>query len=159
VGGERNWDYRYTWIRDGSFSVFALLGLGFSDEAAGLGKWIRDRVEERAGGEDSPLAIMYRVDSSSDLEEFTLDHFEGYKGSSPVRIGDGAAGQLQLDIYGEAIDSIYRFDHMTPVVADRGWNDLTRSTGSASTGTSPTRASGRPGAAGARSCSAGASPG
>jgi hypothetical protein len=65
--------------------------LGFTDEAAGLGYWIRDRVEERAGGEDSPLAIMYRVDGSSDLQEFTLDHFEGYKGSSPVRIGNGAA--------------------------------------------------------------------
>ena len=76
------------------------------------------------GSEDTPLAIMYRVDGSSDLEEFTLDHFEGYKGSSPVRIGNGAAGQLQLDIYGEAIDSIYRLDHMTPVIAERGWNDL-----------------------------------
>jgi GH15 family glucan-1,4-alpha-glucosidase len=124
VGGERNWDYRYTWIRDASFSVFALLGLGFTDEAAGLTAWIRDRVEERAGGGDSPLAIMYRVDGSSDLEEFTLDHFEGYKGSSPVRIGNAAGEQLQLDIYGEALDSIYRFDHMTPVVGERGWNDL-----------------------------------
>ncbi len=124
VGGERNWDYRYTWIRDASFSVFALLGLGFTDEAAGLSMWIRDRVEERAGSEDSPLAIMYRVDGRSDLDEFTLDHFEGYKGSGPVRIGNGAAGQLQLDIYGEAMDSIYRFDHMTPVIAERGWNDL-----------------------------------
>ena len=125
VGGERNWDYRYTWIRDASFSVFALLGLGFTDEAAGLGAWIRQRVEERTGGNGSaPLAIMYRVDGSSDLDEFTLDHFEGYKGSRPVRIGNGAAGQLQLDIYGEAINSIYRFDQMTPVVAERGWNDL-----------------------------------
>ena len=124
VGGERNWDYRYTWIRDASFSVFALLGLGFTDEAAALGTWIRDRVEERAGGEESPLAIMYRVDGSSDLDEFTLDHFEGYKGSSPVRIGNAAGEQLQLDIYGEALDSIYRMDHTTPVVADRGWNDL-----------------------------------
>jgi GH15 family glucan-1,4-alpha-glucosidase len=124
VGGERNWDYRYTWIRDASFSVFALLGLGFTDEAAGLSMWIRDRVEERAGREGAPLAIMYRVDGRSDLDEFTLDHFEGYKGSGPVRIGNGAAGQLQLDIYGEAMDSIYRFDHMTPVIAERGWNDL-----------------------------------
>ena len=125
VGGERNWDYRYTWIRDASFSVFALLGLGFTDEAAGLGAWIRQRVEERRGGNGSaPLNIMYRVDGSSDLEEFTLDHFEGYKGSAPVRIGNGAAGQLQLDIYGEAINSIYRFDQITPVIAERGWNDL-----------------------------------
>ena len=127
VGGERNWDYRYTWIRDASFSVFALLGLGFTDEALGLGAWIRDRVEERAGGNGSaPLAIMYRVDGSSDLDEFTLDHFEGYKGSRPVRIGNGAADQLQLDIYGEAIDSIYRFDHLNPVVGNRGWGDLVR---------------------------------
>ncbi len=125
VGGERNWDYRYTWIRDASFSVFALLGLGFTDEAAGLGAWIRQRVEERRGGNGSaPLNIMYRVDGSSDLDEFTLDHFEGYKGSRPVRIGNGAAGQLQLDIYGEAINSIYRFDQITPVIAERGWNDL-----------------------------------
>ena len=126
VGGERNWDDRYTWIRDASFSVFALLGLGFTDEATGLGAWIRNRVEERAGGQGAPLAIMYRVDGSSDLAEFTLGHFEGYKGSSPVRIGNGAAGQLQLDIYGEAMDSIYRFDHMTPVVGDRGWTDISR---------------------------------
>ena len=125
VGGERNWDYRYTWIRDASFSVFALLGLGFTDEAAGLAAWIRQRAEERTGGNGAaPLAIMYRVDGSSDLDEFTLDHFEGYKGSSPVRIGNGAASQLQLDIYGEAINSIYRFDQITPVVAERGWNDL-----------------------------------
>jgi GH15 family glucan-1,4-alpha-glucosidase len=126
VGGERNWDYRYTWIRDASFSVFALLGLGFTDEAAGLSVWIRSRVEDRnrGNGNKSPLAIMYRVDGSSDLDEFTLDHFEGYKGSRPVRIGNGAADQLQLDIYGEAMDSFYRFDHMEPVVAERGWNDL-----------------------------------
>jgi pentatricopeptide repeat protein len=124
VGGERNWDYRYTWIRDASFSVFALLGLGFTDEAAGLGAWIRDRLEDRAGNGDSPLAIMYRVDGSSDLSEFTLDHFEGYRRSSPVRIGNGAADQLQLDIYGEAMDSLYRFECMMPVVGERGWNDI-----------------------------------
>ena len=67
---------------------------------------------------------MYRVDGTLGPEEFNLDHFEGYKGSRPVRIGNAAGEQLQLDIYGEAIDSIYRFDHMTPIVAERGWNDL-----------------------------------
>jgi pentatricopeptide repeat protein len=126
VGGERNWDYRYTWIRDASFSVFALLGLGYMDEAAGLAAWIRDRLEERAGSDGSPLAIMYRVDGSSDLSEFTLDHFEGYRHSAPVRIGNGAADQLQLDIYGEALDSIYKMDSLTPVVGERGWNDIVR---------------------------------
>ncbi|HBW20126.1 MAG TPA: glucoamylase [Actinobacteria bacterium] len=125
VGGERNWDYRYTWIRDSSFSVFALLNLGFTDEAYGLGYWIRNRVEERKRGDGSPLSIMYRVDGSSDLSEFTLDHFEGYKGSSPVRIGNAASDQLQLDIYGEAIDTIYRLDQVRPIMAERGWNDLT----------------------------------
>ena len=124
VGGERNWDYRYTWIRDASFSVFALLGLGFTDEAAGLAAWIRDRVEKRASTSDTPLAIMYRVDGSSDLSEFTLDHFEGYRGSSPVRIGNGAADQLQLDIYGEAMDSLYRFESMAPAIGERGWTDI-----------------------------------
>ena len=124
VGGERNWDYRYTWIRDGSFSVYALLGLGFFDEAAAFGSWLRDRVEERRKDGGTPLNIMYRVDGSSDLDEYTLDHWEGYRGSSPVRIGNGAAEQLQLDIYGEAMDSIYFIDQGPFGVPDEGWNDL-----------------------------------
>ena len=107
IGGERNWDYRYTWVRDASFSVYALLGMGFTEEAAGLGRWLGAKVDEQVGGEGGPLNIMYRVDGSSDLIEETLPHWEGYKGSSPVRIGNGAADQLQLDIYGEAIDSLY----------------------------------------------------
>ena len=110
IGGERNWDYRYTWIRDASFSVYSLLGLGFTEEAAGLGQWVRARVDERISGSGRPLNIMYRVDGSSDLIEETLPHWEGYRGSKPVRIGNGAADQLQLDIYGEAIDSFYRAD-------------------------------------------------
>ena len=92
VGGTRNWDYRYTWVRDGSFSVAALLGLGFTEEAAAFGDWLRRRVEERAGDGSGPLKIMYRVDGSSDLIEETLDHFEGYKGSRPVRIGNARIG-------------------------------------------------------------------
>jgi GH15 family glucan-1,4-alpha-glucosidase len=125
VGGERNWDYRFTWIRDASFSVFALLGLGFTEEAAALSRWIRDRIEERAGGDGPPLAIMYRVDGSSDLREESLDHLEGYQQSSPVRIGNGAADQLQLDIYGEALDSIRMLDSLSPSIGDRGWTVLT----------------------------------
>ncbi len=98
--GERNWDYRYTWVRDASFSVYSLLGLGFTDEAVALGRWLRARVEERSEQAGTPLDIMYRVDGSSDLREEVLDHWEGYRGSAPVRIGNGAADQLQLDIYG-----------------------------------------------------------
>jgi GH15 family glucan-1,4-alpha-glucosidase len=124
MGGERNWDYRYTWIRDASFSVYALLGLGFTEEAAGLGRWMRDRVHEQVGGAGGPLNIMYRVDGSSDLTEEILPHWEGYRGSSPVRIGNGAADQLQLDIYGEAIDSIYFGDQLGLEAGHGGWRRL-----------------------------------
>src|SRR5215210_6195648 len=108
VGGERNWDYRYTWIRDASF-----------------GGWLRDRIREQAGEGSGPLQIMYRVDGSSDLEEEVLDHLEGYRGSRPVRIGNGAADQLQLDIYGEAMDAIYLADTHGLQVVHQGWSKLT----------------------------------
>jgi GH15 family glucan-1,4-alpha-glucosidase len=124
IGGERNWDYRYTWIRDASFSVYALLGLGFADEAAAFMNWLFDRVHERAGSTSGPLKIMYRVDGSSDLTEETLDHLAGYRGSRPVRIGNGAADQLQLDIYGEALDSIYFADQRGVGTPHRGWTEL-----------------------------------
>ena len=90
VGGSRNWDYRYTWVRDGAFSVYALLGLGLTEEAAAFGEWLRARLEEHAGDGSGPLRIMYRVDGSSDLTEETLDHFDGYMGSRPVRVGNAA---------------------------------------------------------------------
>ncbi len=120
VGGERNWDYRYTWIRDASFSIYALLGMGFKQEAVEFCQWLRDRVEEKAGA-DGPLNIMYRVDGSSDLVEESLDHWEGYRGSSPVRIGNGASGQRQMDIYGEAVDSLYFADKHGIEMGHRGW--------------------------------------
>ncbi|MFF5497574.1 glycoside hydrolase family 15 protein [Streptomyces aquilus] len=103
TGGGRNWDYRYTWVRDGSMSVGALLGLGHLEEAHAFRDWLGERI--RAGGTVSgePLQIMYRIDGDPDLPEEVLDHWEGYRGSAPVRVGNGAAGQLQLDIYGEAV--------------------------------------------------------
>jgi GH15 family glucan-1,4-alpha-glucosidase len=121
IGGERNWDYRFTWIRDASFSVYALLRMGFTEEAAAFAGWLGDRVQEKAGGASGPLNIMYRVDGSSDLFEETLEHWEGYRGSRPVRIGNGAADQLQLDIYGEAMDSIYLGDQNGLTIGHRGW--------------------------------------
>jgi len=124
AGGERNWDYRYTWIRDGSFSIYALLGLGYTDEAAAFGVWLRDRAEEQAGNASGPLKIMYRVDGTSDLVEETLEHWEGWRGSRPVRIGNGAADQLQLDIYGEAMDSIYLADARGIIAGHQGWMSL-----------------------------------
>ncbi len=124
AGGERNWDYRYTWIRDASFSVYSLLGLGHVEEAAAFGQWVRDRVIEHGGDGASPLKIMYRVDGSSDLTEETLDHFEGWRGARPVRIGNGAADQLQLDIYGEALDAFAKIDGRGIQPAYEGWNAL-----------------------------------
>ncbi|HEY4569911.1 MAG TPA: glycoside hydrolase family 15 protein [Kribbella sp.] len=121
VGGERNWDYRYTWIRDASFSVYALLGLGFTEEAADFCGWLRDRVQEKIGGKGGPLNIMYRVDGSSDLTEESLDHLEGYRGSRPVRIGNGASDQRQMDIYGEALDSIFFADQHGIEVDHQTW--------------------------------------
>jgi pentatricopeptide repeat protein len=125
-GGERNWDYRFTWIRDGSLTMHALAGLGYVDEAAKFGAWLRERVTElSADTGPSPLKIMYRVDGSSDLTEQTLDHFEGWRGSRPVRVGNGAADQLQLDIYGEAMDAILTGDDYGLPIAHSGWLALT----------------------------------
>ena len=126
-GGERNWDYRYTWIRDGSLSIHALAGLGYLEEAAKFAVWLRDRVTESAGRDGSgPVKIMYRVDGSSDLTEQTLDHWEGWRGSRPVRLGNGAADQLQLDIYGEALDAFMASDDFGLEPAHVGWVALTR---------------------------------
>jgi GH15 family glucan-1,4-alpha-glucosidase len=124
LGGERNWDYRYTWIRDASFSVHALLGLGFTNEAEAFIRWLGDRVTEQVGTGSGPLKIMYRVDGSSDLDEAVLDHLEGYEGSRPVRIGNGAADQLQLDIYGEMLDSVWLADRHGSRVGHDGWKRL-----------------------------------
>jgi GH15 family glucan-1,4-alpha-glucosidase len=121
VGGERNWDYRYTWIRDSSFSIYALLGLGFTEEAEAFIGWLKDRVTEKAGDASGPLKIMYRVDGTSDLTEETLDHFEGWRGSRPVRIGNGAADQLQLDIYGESMDALALADTDGVLLTHQSW--------------------------------------
>jgi GH15 family glucan-1,4-alpha-glucosidase len=123
VGGERNWDYRYTWIRDASFSVYGLLGLGFTDEAEAFLSWLNDRVHE-ASEQKQRLQIMYRIDGQPDLEESILDHLAGYRGSRPVRVGNGAATQLQLDIYGEALDSIYLADRHALAPSDEAWRNI-----------------------------------
>jgi GH15 family glucan-1,4-alpha-glucosidase len=127
LGGGRNWDYRYTWIRDAAFSLYALLLLGFTEEAAAFMDWLTERFREShpsaAGG---PLQLMYGIDGRADLEEEHLDHLEGYRGSAPVRIGNGAAKQLQLDIYGELIDSVYLFNKFGSPISHDAWMDLTR---------------------------------
>jgi GH15 family glucan-1,4-alpha-glucosidase len=126
VGGERNWDYRYTWVRDAAFSVYGLLRLGFTEEAAAFMEWITDRFRDDTSSADGPLQIMYGIDGRTQLDEFTLDHLEGYMGSAPVRIGNGAADQLQLDIYGELIDSVYLYNKYGTPISHDAWEDLRR---------------------------------
>jgi len=126
VGGERNWDYRYTWIRDGSFSLYALLGLGHVEEARAFAGWLRNRGAELEPGSGHPLKIMYRVDGTSGLTEESLDHFEGWRASRPVRVGNGAADQLQLDIYGEMLDAAYLGDVNGLQVFTDGWEMVSR---------------------------------
>jgi GH15 family glucan-1,4-alpha-glucosidase len=126
IGGERNWDYRFTWVRDASFSVRTLVRLGYLDEAVAFGQWLRDRVTAPEDSATGPLNIMYRVDGDPDLDEQTIEGWEGYRGSFPVRIGNGAAGQLQLDIYGEALDSVYQVDRSGFEIGQPGWLAITR---------------------------------
>jgi GH15 family glucan-1,4-alpha-glucosidase len=126
LGGERNWDYRYTWIRDAAFSLYGLLRLGFTEEAHAFMGWLDERLRGRMTGESGPLQIMYGIDGRSELPEEILDHFEGYLGSAPVRIGNGAADQLQLDIYGELIDSVYLYNKYGEPIAHDAWQNIRR---------------------------------
>lgn len=105
IGGERNWDYRYTWLRDAAFTLYALMRIGFKEEAEAFIGWLDARMHEL--NEDGSLQIMYTIDGNHEIEEQVLDHLSGYKNSGPVRVGNGAYAQLQLDIYGELLDSIY----------------------------------------------------
>jgi len=122
LGGERNWDYRYTWIRDAAFTVYGLMRIGFTEEAGRFVDWIEHRCNEL--GPDQQLQIMYAVDGQPLLHEETLDHLEGYRGSRPVRIGNGAHQQLQLDIYGELLDSVYLYNKYGSPVSYDLWAHL-----------------------------------
>ena len=117
LGGERNWDYRYTWIRDAAFTLYGLLRIGFTEEAAQFMGWLESRCQH--SNPDGSLQLMYGIDGRSDLTEETLDHLDGYRGSRPVRIGNGAYDQLQLDIYGELMDAVYLYNkHGDPISYD-----------------------------------------
>lgn len=105
IGGPRNWDYRYTWLRDSSFSLYALMRLGYTEEGHRFNLWLKDRLQ--FGRPEGPLQVMYGIDGRTELPEYELDHLAGYRGSKPVRIGNAAFQQLQLNIYGELFDAIY----------------------------------------------------
>ena len=122
IGGERNWDYRYTWIRDSAFTLYGFLRIGFTEEARAFMGWLESRCQNSRA--DGSLQLMYGIDGRSELIEETLDHLEGYRGSKPVRIGNGAYDQLQLDIYGELMDAVYLYNkHGSPISYDL-WTKL-----------------------------------
>ena len=124
IGGERNWDYRYTWLRDSAFTVFALLRLGFTKEAQAFAKFIEGVCADP--NPDGSLQIMYGIDGRKQLIEESLDHLDGYMGSRPVRIGNGAYNQLQLDIYGELMDSMYLFNKHAHPIGHDAWLNFSR---------------------------------
>ncbi len=122
IGGERNWDYRYTWIRDAAFALYALMRLGFTGEAEAFMRWIEARCHERKP--DGSLQIMYGIDGRHSIPEEILSHLEGYKGSQPVRIGNAASNQLQLDIYGELMDAVYLYNKYGSPISYELWEEL-----------------------------------
>ncbi len=126
IGGGRNWDYRYVWIRDAAFTLYALLRLGFTDEAESFMTWLSERLGEGPVDDDlGPLRNLYDIDGNVPGDEHELDHLRGYADSKPVRVGNAAAAQLQLDIYGELIDSVYLFNKYGPGISHDAWADLT----------------------------------
>ena len=123
VEGERNWDYRFTWIRDSSFVLYAFLKLGFKEEASSFMQWISQRCEE-SSQQDGSLQIMYGLHGEHKLEEKQLSHLAGYKNSTPVRIGNDAYGQVQLDIYGELMDTVYLSNKYAEPISYNFWQHI-----------------------------------
>lgn len=124
IGGKRNWDYRYTWIRDASFTIYTLLKLGYKKEAREFMNWIEKQCNDI--GDAGSLRLMYTIDGRKDLFEIELDHLEGYRKSAPVRIGNGAYNQVQLDIYGELLDAVYIYDKHSVAISYDFWQDISK---------------------------------
>jgi GH15 family glucan-1,4-alpha-glucosidase len=124
IGGVRNWDYRFTWLRDATFTLYALIRLGFVEEVEAFIGWLKGRASDDA--ERGPLQVMYGIDGRRKLDEFALDHLCGYENSRPVRIGNAAYQQLQLDIYGEMMDAIYLANKYGNPISYAGWQGVQR---------------------------------
>ena len=123
IGGGRNWDYRFCWIRDAAFATFALMRLGYVGEAKRFNEWVLARTDASEAGD---LQILYRLDGSPEAPELTLDHLAGYRESAPVRIGNAAATQLQLDIYGALFDAGYLSDKYGESISYGAWERMSR---------------------------------
>eukprot|EP01113_Clastostelium_recurvatum_P048203 TRINITY_DN8729_c0_g1_i1.p1 TRINITY_DN8729_c0_g1~~TRINITY_DN8729_c0_g1_i1.p1 ORF type:complete len:857 (+),score=159.57 TRINITY_DN8729_c0_g1_i1:56-2626(+) len=129
VGGGRNWDYRYVWLRDAAFTIYAFMRIGFDEEATAFMGWVEERckhTEEAAKLGEMPLLIMYSIDGGMKLPETELHHLSGYKNSPPVRIGNDAAHQVQLDIFGELLDSVYLYNKYGELVSYDFWTHLVK---------------------------------
>jgi GH15 family glucan-1,4-alpha-glucosidase len=124
VGGDRNWDYRYTWIRDAAFTVYAFLRVGFTDEAVQFIEFLEKHCHIEKG-----LQVLYGIDGRREIPEVRLEHLEGYRGSRPVRIGNEAAKQFQLDIAGDLMDAIYLYNKYCEPLSHRLWNIVRRISG------------------------------
>ena len=123
IGGERNWDYRYTWLRDAALALYALIYVGFEDEARNFMGWLRDRCQE---DEDGLLQPLYGIDGRTDLAEVELSHLSGYMNSAPVRLGNDAHGQRQLDLYGAVLDAAYLYNKYGAPLDYDLWKNLTK---------------------------------
>jgi GH15 family glucan-1,4-alpha-glucosidase len=124
IGGVRNWDYRYTWLRDAAFTLYALIRLGFLEETEAFFNWVKERLGEDA--QRGPLQVMYGVDGRQRLDEISLDHLCGYENSRPVRIGNAAYQQLQLDVYGEMMNSLYLANKYGHGISHAAWQEVHR---------------------------------
>jgi GH15 family glucan-1,4-alpha-glucosidase len=120
IGEERNWDYRYTWLTDAAFTMFALNRVGFKDEAHKFMGWLRDRCRSS----DGLLQPLYGIDGRTEIHEEELSHLSGYRDSRPVRLGNGAYEQLQLDLYGAVLDAAYLYNRYSAPLDYDLWHNL-----------------------------------
>src|SRR6185369_13439531 len=124
IEGQRNWDYRYSWVRDSAFTFYALMKLGMTEEAKSYIKFMEDRCNDL--NDDGSLNIVYSIDGKKELEEIELNHLDGYRSSRPARIGNGAYDHLQLDIYGEFMDAMYLYNKYGSPIGYDMWISVKR---------------------------------